>query len=151
MFDAGANPPLVTNFLHQSFLFPVARKDVYNLKQKTRLTRTPEEELMGALGLPGVTSEILVDENGSWLGLYHLKVEFGLRVNFYFHLNVEFTVRFSRFAPSKRRIRQLVIRTPYSISTSNLMGGFLTIYNFKRRIHPPVIRTPYLNVYLNAL
>ncbi|ESO04077.1 hypothetical protein HELRODRAFT_173153 [Helobdella robusta] len=31
MLDAGANPPHVTNVLHQSN-FPVARKGVYNLK-----------------------------------------------------------------------------------------------------------------------
>ncbi|ESO08340.1 hypothetical protein HELRODRAFT_169151 [Helobdella robusta] len=64
MLDAGVKPTLVTNFIRQSN-FPVAKKDVYNLKQKTRFTGIPEEELMATLGLPGVTSEILVDENGT--------------------------------------------------------------------------------------
>ncbi|ESN99472.1 hypothetical protein HELRODRAFT_163022 [Helobdella robusta] len=64
------------------------------------------------------------------------------------HFNVEFAVRFSRFSLSKRRIRPLVIRTPYSISTSNSTCGFLTIYNFERldvvfAIRPFEIRTPY--------
>ncbi|ESN92801.1 hypothetical protein HELRODRAFT_164917 [Helobdella robusta] len=65
----------------------------------------------------------------------HLNVKFGVRVIFYFHINVEF----SRFTPFKR-IRRLVIRTPYRISTSNSKCLCLTIYNFKRRIHPRFAR-----------
>ena len=61
MLSTGANPTLVTQYVNQRQL-PVKPRDICNIKQRMKITGTPQEELETALSQPDVTYSIVKDD-----------------------------------------------------------------------------------------